>query len=411
MTTVRRFEHEILKVGPLPEGGNFTPEQWDALIRWQDKQAMTYFSVVHRGIKLSQWVGVLQVGSLTIEILPKAEREQAAPREQLVSKWKGILYRMLHVSRNLDLKVVENASIRFQQHTLLDLVFERFLDHAEALMAMGLIKSYRQVSANRRSVRGRLLVGKNETHNHIHRERIYTMATEYDRDNVWNRILHAATLLSAQSARPASLRARAQSLLLHLPDQDPIIEARTFDHLTYGRRTEGYRPMIRYAELLLRHTNPDLQGGDNQVFALLFDMNKLWESWVLASVRKQFGSRPDCRVTSQAVLHFWGTDSVRKVVKPDIVIRFDDGRPPMILDTKWKVLDRCEPSDDDLKQMYVYERLMGVHSSTLIYPEVHLNGLHRGPYTDPGHALQLLFLDPQEKSPDLKALFEGVHTD
>lgn len=402
MMIIRRFEHEILKVGPLPEGGRFTSDQWEALSRWQERQPTTYFSVVYHGIKLSQWVGVLQVGSLTLEILPKAERDQTAPRDELLTKWKAILYRMLKVSHNLDLMIVDDSSVRLQTHTLLDLVFERFLDHAEALMTRGLIKSYRQVSANRRAVRGRLLVGKNESCNHVHRERVYTMATEYNRDNLWNRILHAAVKMAARSARPASLKARAQSILLHLPDETPAIDAKAFDQLSYGRRTEQYRPMVKYAELILRHANPDLQGGDHKVFALLFDMNNLWESWVLALAKKYFGALPGFRVTGQPVKTFWTLDpGVRKTVRPDIVIHSPDRRRQLLLDTKWKILHSVEPSDEDLKQMYVYERLWHADNSWLIYPEVFLSGVHHGHYADPGHKLSLGFLGFEGRVTDI----------
>jgi 5-methylcytosine-specific restriction enzyme subunit McrC len=88
MTTIQRFEHETLLVGHLPEGGEFTELQWLSLIRWQDQQEISYFSVVHKGLKFSQWVGVLQAGSITIEILPKAERKRDLSRYELVVKWK-----------------------------------------------------------------------------------------------------------------------------------------------------------------------------------------------------------------------------------------------------------------------------------------------------------------------------------
>jgi 5-methylcytosine-specific restriction enzyme subunit McrC len=275
---------------------------------------------------------------------------------------------MISVAHNLDLKIVDEASMKLQQHTLLDLIFERFLDHAEALLAQGLIKAYRQVSANRRAVRGRLLVGRNETLNAIHRERIYTQATEYDRNNIWNQVLFVATRVTTQKARLAGLRSRAKALALFLPEQNPRLDLAVFDHLNYTRRTEAYRPAMRYAELVLRRTSPDLQGGSHEVFALLFDMNKLWEAWVLAAVRRQWNSIPGFRVAGQSILPFWSSSGTNKVVKPDIVVRHRDGRPPLVLDTKWKVLERVEPSDDDLKQMYVYEKLLGV--TTIVDPIV-----------------------------------------
>jgi 5-methylcytosine-specific restriction enzyme subunit McrC len=406
MTTIQRFEHETLLVGHLPEGGEFTELQWLSLIRWQDQQEISYFSVVHKGLKFSQWVGVLQAGSITIEILPKAERKRDLSRYELVVKWKRILYRMLNVALNIDLKIFDDSSIRLQNHTLLDYIFMRFLDHAEELISHGLIKTYREVQANRKALKGRLLVGRNEALNHVHRERLYTIATEYDKNNVWNQILHVGLLITSKQARLEILRSRARELLLSFPEQKPQLDMQVFSRLQYGRRTEAYRPMIRYAELIIRHASPDLQGGNQKVFGILFDMNKLWESWVLYCVRRTIPENTRCTVVGQSVIRFWSIKNTNKVVKPDILIRYRDGRAPVILDSKWKVLETPVPSDDDLKQMYVYEKLLGSTKSTLIYPEVNLKGMHQGSYVDEGYSLQMMFLDPAEKSLKFEKLVE-----
>lgn len=401
MTTIQRFEHETLYIGSLPEGVEFTEQQWLSLIRWQDNQEKTYFSVVHKGLKFSQWVGVLQAGSITIEILPKAEKQKDLSRHELIVKWKRILYRMLNVALNIDLKVFDYTSIKLQNHTLLDYVFLRFLDHAEELISHGLIKTYREVQANRNTLKGRLLVGRNEALNHVHRERLYTIATEYDKDNIWNQILHVGLLITAKQAKTDYLRSRARVLLLSFPEHKPHIDMQVFTRLQYGRRTEAYRPMIRYAELIIRHTSPDLQGGSQKVFGIFFDMNRLWESWVLYCVRQSIPKNIRCTVTGQSVLRFWTNTKTTKVVKPDILIRYSDCLTPVILDSKWKVLETPVPSDDDLKQMYVYEKLLGSRKSALIYPEVNLKGSYQGEYTDADHTLQLVFLDPSEKTPGL----------
>jgi len=39
-----------------------------------------------------------------------------------------------------------------------------------------------------------------------------------------------------------------------------------------------------------------------------------------------------------------------------------------VLDTKWKVPASGIPSDDDLKQMFVYNELLGAPRSVLLYP-------------------------------------------
>lgn len=275
----------------------------------------------------------------------------------------------------------------------------RFLDHVEELISHGLIKTYREVQDNKNTLKGLLLVGRNEALNHLHRERLYTIATEYDKDNIWNQILHVGLLITAKQARTDNHRSRARVLLLSFPEHKPHIDMHVFTRLQYRRRTEAYRPMIRYAELIIQHTSPDLQGGSQKVFGILLDMNRLWESWVLHCVRQSIPKNIRCTVTGQSVLRFWTNTKTTKVVKPDIFIRYSDCLTPVILDAKWKVLEIPVPSDDDLKQMYVYEKLLGSRKSALIYPEVYLEGIHQGSFTDEGYSLQMMFLNPEEKTP------------
>jgi len=82
-----------------------------------------------------------------------------------------------------------------------------------------------------------------------------------------------------------------------------------------------------------------------------------------------FPELKDIRVNirSQAKKTFW-TGSTGDMVrqKPDIVIEVDRV-PKFILDTKWKVINN-KPSEDDLRQMFAYNKLFGTLQSYLIYP-------------------------------------------
>ena len=61
-----------------------------------------------------------------------------------------------------------------------------------------------------------------------------------------------------------------------------------------------------------------------------------------------------------------------KRVRPDIVI--EKGEETYIIDTKWKLPQNGRPSDDDLKQIYVYNKLWKAKRGILLYPEP-INGI------------------------------------
>jgi hypothetical protein len=79
------FEYGTLAIG---EQG-LTSKHFEALVRYNDRHGCTLFKVGHQRLHFGSFVGVLQVGSLTIEILPKAEKANTADK----GKWQRALFR------------------------------------------------------------------------------------------------------------------------------------------------------------------------------------------------------------------------------------------------------------------------------------------------------------------------------
>jgi 5-methylcytosine-specific restriction enzyme subunit McrC len=191
-----------------------------------------------------------------------------------------------------------------------------------------------------------------------------------------------------------------------------------------NRNTERYRRAIQLARLIILNYSPDLRGGNEHVVAILFDMNNLFERFILVHLNRAqiaFADRR-LRVEGQTSKPFWTSRSIR----PDVVADFDQGvtRERVILDTKWKVPKDGLPANDDLKQMYVYNLHFGGRRSVLVYPraDIEQNGT-RQPYSrstglPSGHTHECatyyvdLFDDHQHLRPDIGAkLIERVILD
>src|SRR5688500_5588760 len=72
---IQVFEFEKLY---YDEHKPFRRKHWDALCRYLEQENMKgttaeYFRVLHQGIQFTNYVGVIQAGNLTIEILPKTD--------------------------------------------------------------------------------------------------------------------------------------------------------------------------------------------------------------------------------------------------------------------------------------------------------------------------------------------------
>src|SRR6188508_3210068 len=84
---IRVFEHEVLRV----EDHGLTEAAFDALVRFNQRNEDQFFTVRHRSLKFANYVGVLQVGGLTLEVLPKADRGGADDKK----RWRDALIDML----------------------------------------------------------------------------------------------------------------------------------------------------------------------------------------------------------------------------------------------------------------------------------------------------------------------------
>jgi len=78
------------------------------------------------------------------------------------------------------------------------------------------------------------------------------------------------------------LSSRLGALLLNFPEMSGIkITDALFEKLPFDRKTESYKNAIEIARLILLNYHPDVSTGQHDVLALMFDMNILWEQFVL----------------------------------------------------------------------------------------------------------------------------------
>ena len=135
------------------------------------------------------------------------------------------------------------------------------------------------------------------------------------------------------------------------------------DSFMLNRKTERYEGAFAIAKLILRGLLPLLEAGADPVVAILFNMNELYELYVLRIIKRMERTIPGLRVRWQRGMRFWD----QKLIRPDIKI--DYGNRRIIVDTKWKIPVDATPTDADLKQMFAYHRVFGSRESYLLYPK------------------------------------------
>jgi len=362
---IRVFEHEKLTVHQDDQGRCLSPTELTRLYDYNDLNNNIYFTGIRDGVRFSNYVGVIQIGGLTLEILPKADRKHPHKKEDY-DAWQSVLLRMLATCNHVNVQSVSEASLSRRYHSLLDLYFILYLDELSRLIHQGLIKKYRNTYGNLNALKGRIIFSKNLQHNLIHKERIYTDHQLYDYEHLLNQVLlKGLSVLSIVSQNPL-ITDRIHRVKLDFPEIKEIPITRFhFDKLKINRKSEPYRRALAIARMIILNFRPDIRSGTDNMLALLFDMNKLWEEYVYRMLLKQSG--PEVSVSFQNSKKFWENKNIR----PDLVVKhtqLSGKKEYYIIDTKWKIIDAHHPSDDDLKQMFAYNAYWGAAKSMLLYP-------------------------------------------
>ncbi|ULT26864.1 McrC family protein [Sphingobacterium sp. E70] len=92
---------------------------------------------------------------------------------------------------------------------------------------------------------------------------------------------------------------------MHFPEvKEILVDQQIFDRLSYSRKTESYRTAIDLARLIILSYAPNVKAGEENMLALLFNMNDLWEQYVLTQL---VNCSKEWTVWGQESKRFWRT--------------------------------------------------------------------------------------------------------
>jgi len=359
---IQVFEYGVLQVGNH-RGVAFTQGHLEVLERHAGTKGVPWFERIHKGVRFSSYVGVVQVKDLQIEVLPKIDNMEADR-----SVWQRVLVNMLRESGILHITDTGTSDLRLLGNSVLDLYLIRFLEECERLVHQGLVRRYRKQSGNLHVLKGALQFSRHVTENLIHKERFYTRHTVYDHNHVFNSLLRQALEVVGRINTTPWLRARIAGLLTFFPEVSTLpVTERLFDTLPYSRNTETYRTAINIARLILLNYHPDILRGQHHVIAMMFDMNRLWERWIGRQLQKHL---PEYEVQSGSTIGFWTPEQSTSpsTLRPDFLLTHRTTGEGLIIDTKWKRPPENRPSEADLRQIFAYNLLFCCREGILIYP-------------------------------------------
>lgn len=333
-------------------------------------------------ITAQQYVGTVQVGGLTIDVLPKIEGAAAAASDMAV---RHNLVAMLLVALDLDIAEGDMARIAVQRQGILDILIRLFCDKLFAQVHRGLVRRYEAQEGQLAVLRGRLGVTEQVRLNAANPARLFCRFDEFQADNPLNRVFKAALRLLLKGAKNLDNQRRLAELLLAFEEVADVPPASLpWQQVGFDRLNERYRPAFRLAQLFLKRTAPDVTGGRAAGFSLFFDMNSLFEEYVGRVAVRVFRAR-GIQVRLQGPQRFLAVDEKSGAnafaMRPDAV-GMKHGQVAWIIDTKWKQLSPQEAregaSQADLYQMYAYAHNYGCADVLLLYPHYAALGAQAG---------------------------------
>ena len=356
------FEHETLSLGS--DAKSITQTQLEALQGFYGEKGVPYYSLTNQGVKFNEYVGVIQVGSTSIEVLPKADKTGDA------NKWRSLLISMMRTVGLFSKEAPSSSNLRLRPNSILDLYFELYISEVEGLIRKGLIKKYRRIQGNCNALKGSINFSKHISKNLIHQERFFVNYTTYDHDHLLHAILLKALKLLSRINSNHILSSRINVLLINFPElKDIQVSESVFNRIITNRKTSQYSSALDIARLILLNYHPDVISGRDNILALMFNMNMLWEKFVYVSLRKH---KPEgSTIHAQNKKYFWKPEngSRSSYMEPDIVLN-KGTNDCLVIDTKWKNIGKANPSSNDLRQIYVYMKYYGAKKVALVYPGV-----------------------------------------
>ena len=308
-------------------------------------------------IQARNYVGVLQTKSgLTIEILPKITDKTDT------YKSKTVFLKMLKSLKNFPAKSSNLASLKTQNLPLLEIFISMFLCELEALVKKGIKSDYVALEENLKFLKGKLNINEQIKRNSIHKERFYVEYSEFLSDIKINQIIKTTLKFLYKKSNSSKNQQKIRELLFIFNEVSECKDYKNFfAKLVINRQIKHYEQTLLWCKIFLLGNSFTPHKGDDLAFALLFDMNALFESYVGNFIKKKFSG-----IILQHSEKHLVEDPKSFKLRPDIFLK-----DKFIADTKWKIISsRDDISQADLYQLYAYGKKHECSNLYLIYPKI-----------------------------------------
>ena len=362
-------------------------------------------------IQAKNFVGLIQLESgCQIQILPKVDfgtNDTGKTTEE-------VFIDMLKTMKDFPGKVFSSANLRTESVNLYEIFINMYLYQLSLLTRKGLKSAYISQEDTLNVFKGKLLVNRHLKENIGHAERFSLAYDEFNLNRPENRLIKS-TLLKLQKISTSSnnLKSIRQQLIYFDLVAPSWNYASDFDEVQIDRTTKDYEEILAWSKVFLMNKSFSIFSGDNKARALLFPMEKVYESFVSMHIVDIF-EREHYSVSTQDTGRYLLKEENRNIfsLRPDIVVK-DKEENTIIMDTKWKRLydspqENYGISQTDMYQMYAYSKKYNANKVWVLYPRVNELENRIIEFRDEDTKIHIFFVDVSEIKKSIKELLREI---
>lgn len=317
-------------------------------------------------ISAKNYVGLITMNDgTTIEILPKLDN---ANDSEIIKVFRD----MLSTVRDIPYKPFNSSNVKSDKMTLFEIFIRMFLTEVGRLIKRGLKHGYVHYEENALFLKGKIDFNQQIKKNLIHKERFYIEYDDFQANRPENKIIKSTLLYVKQKSHEAGNLRDCERYLKYFSDIDESVNYENdFAQYTANRNMMEYDQILKWCRIFLLNNSFTAFHGSDVAFALLFPMERLFESFVANRVKHHL-DMTKYRVSAQDKRYYLFDSPKKFSIRPDIVVYNENTKERVILDTKWKMLSPQYPnygiSQGDMYQMYVYHKKYNAKKVVLVYP-------------------------------------------
>lgn len=328
-------------------------------------------------IKFINYVGIIKIKNLIIEILPKISLSND------IIKDRKMLIFMLSKCNKLSVDIKELLNSNILNNSLLDILAKVYSKKLLNELQKGLYREYVSKEEALSIIKGKILISKSIKENTINKNKMNCKYDEFTEDNLFNAILKRAINVILFSIKNDDVKKELNIINNIFNDvSDIYISNNIILNYKLNRMNNRFLECFTLAKLILLNSSMDKSLGKENGFSILFEMNYLYEEYIGVLLKEVFNDT-NISINTQEKSRYllWNTLKERNEIalKPDIVI-YKDNKPKIIIDTKWKsaTIDGKEVyTQGDIYQMYAYiTTYEECQQCILLYPKTNENVKH-----------------------------------